>query len=244
MTVGELVAHPLVAAGILHAPGRSLEAGLDWLVYAERLEAIGESEAESVALAPASLLLEPDAASELGRLESLGVRLFLGASDAGPVPGSSAGGHPGAGFGFPEGLGAAIALLPPGRGYREVSWALRGEACPGLPSEAAAPAPASTPSALLERIAMASGDSLSAVFAPAAVSEPLDGRELLAAVEAYLRHGRNAVAAAAELGVHRHTVHARVGRYESLTGLSLDDHETGTLASLAFSLGARVAKGG
>jgi len=240
MTVGELLAHPLVSADILHAPGEALETELDWVVHAERLEAVGEAEAESVVLAPASAILAPASRSELARLAALGVRLFLGRSEAGPA-GMSAPDQP-----FTRRLGAVMALLPPGRGYREVSWVLRGEARDtverrsgdglGVADSSAAALPAS-PAALLAAIGLAAGSSLAARFAPEAVYRLPDGNELLQAVEAYLRHGRNAVAAAAELGVHRHTVHARIARYESIIGLSLDDPQARTLASLAFSLG-------
>jgi hypothetical protein len=63
-----------------------------------------------------------------------------------------------------------------------------------------------------------------------------DWPEIRAAVEAYLRHSGNAIAAGAELGIHRHTVRARVRRYEAISGLCLDEPDSRLVVALAFRL--------
>ncbi|TIC87838.1 hypothetical protein E8D34_09270 [Nocardioides sp. GY 10113] len=53
--------------------------------------------------------------------------------------------------------------------------------------------------------------------------------ELVASLEAYLRHNGSWEAAARSLGVHRHTLRGRIERIEALTGLSLDVAESRAL---------------
>jgi hypothetical protein len=68
--------------------------------------------------------------------------------------------------------------------------------------------------------------------------EPLErthmgGDELIAALEVYLDLGLNAAAAADVLGVHRHTLAARLQQVERLTGLHIDDGDQRILLELA-----------
>jgi len=58
--------------------------------------------------------------------------------------------------------------------------------------------------------------------------------DLLPSLEAFLHHNGSWEAAARALGVHRHTLRARMARVEELTGLSLDVAENRALFLLAL----------
>jgi purine catabolism regulator len=58
--------------------------------------------------------------------------------------------------------------------------------------------------------------------------------DLLASLDAFLRHNGAWEPAARELGVHRHTLRARMARVEELTGLGLDVAENRALLLLAL----------
>lgn len=149
-----------------------------------------------------------------------------------------------------------IIALPRGSGYRELSRAvasiafgLPGGVVSGSPGPARSPDPAEGPSTASDTAegprtapdllaALARGDP--APLRRACAGPRLTGEKgwprLRDAVESYLRHGGNAVAASAELGVHRHTIRARLRRYEALSGLSLEDGDSRIAVTLAFRL--------
>jgi purine catabolism regulator len=58
--------------------------------------------------------------------------------------------------------------------------------------------------------------------------------DLVASLEAFLRHNGSWEAAARALGVHRHTLRARISRVEELTGLSLDVAENRVMLLLGL----------
>jgi purine catabolism regulator len=58
--------------------------------------------------------------------------------------------------------------------------------------------------------------------------------DLLASLEAFLHHNGSWEAAAHALGVHRHTLRARISRVEELTGLSLDVAENRVMLLLGL----------
>lgn len=60
--------------------------------------------------------------------------------------------------------------------------------------------------------------------------------DLARAVEVFLRHNGKWVPAAAELGIHRHTLHSRIALARELTGVDLDDAHTRALLMLAWSV--------
>ena len=60
------------------------------------------------------------------------------------------------------------------------------------------------------------------------------GHRLLASLEAFLHHNGSWEAAAHALGVHRHTLRARISRVEELTGLSLDVAENRVMLLLGL----------
>ena len=81
-------------------------------------------------------------------------------------------------------------------------------------------------------------------FAGPALAPLLDGtsrrdRELVASLEAFLRHNGAWDTAARALGVHRHTLRSHIERVEELTGLSLDVAENRVVLLLAL-MTARV----
>ena len=53
-------------------------------------------------------------------------------------------------------------------------------------------------------------------------------------LEAFLHHNGSWETAARALGVHRHTLRARMARVEELTGLSLDSADNRVLLTLAL----------
>lgn len=61
-----------------------------------------------------------------------------------------------------------------------------------------------------------------------------DAGELLASLEVYLDLGLNAMAAAAALGVHRHTLATRLQQVEQRTGLRIDDGDQRLLLELGL----------
>ncbi|KAA1427716.1 PucR family transcriptional regulator [Nocardioides antri] len=75
-----------------------------------------------------------------------------------------------------------------------------------------------------------------AIEALARDSGPRDG-DLLASLEAFLHHNGSWEAASRALGVHRHTLKARMARVEEITGLRLDNAETRALLLLAVMSG-------
>jgi purine catabolism regulator len=92
------------------------------------------------------------------------------------------------------------------------------------------------------------GSGLEALLDPAAadawaaalvapLDEPGERGDLAATVLAWLRRHGQVDAAAADLGVHRHTVRHRLRRAESLLGRSLDD--AGVRAELYLALTRR-----
>lgn len=149
-----------------------------------------------------------------------------------------------------------IIALPRGSGYRELSRAVAsitfgvpGRASPGSPEPARTPDPAAgscnasdpaegprTVPDLLAALARGDPRPLTRVCAGPRLKGEKDWPRLRDAVESYLRHGGNAVAASAELGVHRHTIRARLRRYEALSGLSLEDGDSRIAVTLAFRL--------
>jgi purine catabolism regulator len=58
--------------------------------------------------------------------------------------------------------------------------------------------------------------------------------DLVASLEAFLHHNGSWEAAARALGVHRHTLRARISRVEELTGLSLDVAENRVMLLLGL----------
>jgi purine catabolism regulator len=58
--------------------------------------------------------------------------------------------------------------------------------------------------------------------------------DLVASLEAFLHHNGSCEAAARALGVHRHTLRARISRVEELTGLSLDVAENRVMLLLGL----------
>jgi len=93
---------------------------------------------------------------------------------------------------------------------------------------------------LLAELDECAGRELRGIFLGSSLTELRDWPDLSAAVDAYLRHRGNAIAAAEELGVHRHTVRARLRRYEVLAGISLDEPDLRLLVELAFRLARRA----
>ena len=89
---------------------------------------------------------------------------------------------------------------------------------PGEVTDLAAPA-----GPLVEVLGASSAAWAHAVLQPLQVGAQV---ELLATVEAYLRHRGDAEAASRALGVHRHTVRNRLARAEALLGVSVDDADT------------------
>ena len=72
-----------------------------------------------------------------------------------------------------------------------------------------------------------------ALAALASGTSPRDA-DLLASLDAFLRHNGSWEGAARALGVHRHTLKARMTRVEELTGLSLDAAENRVLLHLGL----------
>ncbi|MBU0929094.1 MAG: PucR family transcriptional regulator [Spirochaetes bacterium] len=138
--------------------------------------------------------------------------------------------------------GLPLAMLPRDVGYRELSLAVASlrfdSRAPGAGPRGAAPDGAI---GLLAAMSRGDGAALNRVCLGGELRRERDWPEIRAAVEAYLRHSGNAIATAGELGVHRHTVRARIRRYESISGLSLDDPDSRLAVSLAFRLSAEGA---
>lgn len=159
-----------------------------------------------------------------------------------------------------------IIALPRGSGYRELSRAvasiafgLPGGAVSGSPEPGRTPDSAGRSRAesdpaggtrtdsdqaakprtapdLLAALARGDPGPLTRACAGPRLKGEKDWPRLRDAVESFLRHGGNAVAASTELGVHRHTIRARLRRYEALSGLSLEDGDSRIAVTLAFRL--------
>ncbi|MFI7067645.1 PucR family transcriptional regulator [Kribbella sp. NPDC050124] len=87
--------------------------------------------------------------------------------------------------------------------------------------------------AVRTRVHSVAGPALAAL---GAADGPRDAG-LLATLEAFLHHNGTWESAARSLGVHRHTLKARIARVEELTGLSLDVAENRALLLLALMSG-------
>lgn len=136
-----------------------------------------------------------------------------------------------------------LVLLPPAIGYRELSLSIASLSFGTSPSFAAQdgkdPLNDRKPMSAIELLAaMFHGDhdELERVCLGSSLRGERDWPDIRAAVEAYLVNGGNAIAAASELGVHRHTIRARLKRYEMISGLFLDDSDSRLAVGLAFRL--------
>ena len=87
-----------------------------------------------------------------------------------------------------------------------------------------------TDEAIRSRVWTLAGPALEAVRRGATPREP----DLLPSLEAFLQHNGSWEGAARALGIHRHTLRARIARVEALTGLDLDDAESRVLLLLAI----------
>ncbi|MBN2874645.1 MAG: helix-turn-helix domain-containing protein [Spirochaetales bacterium] len=129
-----------------------------------------------------------------------------------------------------------LLALPPGVGYRELSLAIASMVFGQRKEHTVAGGETITSAGLLS--ALASGDTamLVRVCLGPELQRERDWPQLRETVASYLRHGGNALAAAADAGVHRHTIRARLRRYEALSGLSLDDADARLAVAFAFRL--------
>ena len=84
--------------------------------------------------------------------------------------------------------------------------------------------------AIRSRILTMAGPALEALERGATTREA----DLVPSLEAFLHHNGSWETAARALGVHRHTLRARMARVEELTGLSLDSADTRVLLMLAL----------
>lgn len=84
---------------------------------------------------------------------------------------------------------------------------------------------------LREHVRDRTGPVFAALDTPAT---PRDG-DLAEALRVFLRHNGKWGSAAAELGVHRHTLYSRISRIEQLTGIDLDDAHQRALLLLAWA---------
>lgn len=71
------------------------------------------------------------------------------------------------------------------------------------------------------------------VFAALAAATPTRDGDLATVLQVFLRHNGRWGPAAAELGVHRHTLYSRIDRVQQLTGIDLDDAHQRALLLLA-----------
>ncbi|PSK97702.1 purine catabolism regulator [Murinocardiopsis flavida] len=144
------------------------------------------------------------------------------------------------------GIGAAAALRDVAASLRQARFALRMARDEGRPS---------VDFAELGVFSLLFGEraGVSAAAVAAAVLDPLvahDGArngELLASLDAFLRHNGTWEAAAAEVGVHRHTLRHRMRRVEELTGRRLDsarDRAEFLIALAARDVGAPPGRTG
>ena len=84
--------------------------------------------------------------------------------------------------------------------------------------------------AIRSRVWTLAGPALEALERGASARES----DLLPSLEAFLHHNGSWETSARALGVHRHTLRARIARVEELTGLSLDSADTRVLLMLAL----------
>ena len=136
-----------------------------------------------------------------------------------------------------ESLDLPLLALPEGVGYRELSLSLsailegRGYTDPrGSRAELGA-----KPS-LLEDLDAAMGDEILDSSLGLVVRGMRDWPEIKAALEAYFRAGGNAMAAAESLGIHRHTVKARLDAFEAASGKRLSLEEDRLICELAIAI--------
>ncbi len=129
-----------------------------------------------------------------------------------------------------------------------VAWGVSGELDQFAIASGLAPARLAADTARREQRAVASYDELalgpvladehvrSLVWSMAAPAIEALGHDpdLLASLQAFLHHNGSWEAASRALGIHRHTLKARIARVEQLTGLRLDQAETRTLLLLAL----------
>lgn len=234
-TVAGLLAHPALAGAVILAGGSGTGRAVSWLARLRSPE-------DALAIGAGDLVLaEGDAASVLGdrrcvaRLAERGVpaiacpwsperderldALLLEADEA----------------------GLPFVRLPRDAGYRELSTAIASaRADAATRASEAVGASRSSARGLLAELARGNGEQLERACLGHALAGERDWPEIRAAVEAYLRHGGNAIAAGAELGIHRHTVRARVRRYEAISGLCLDEPDSRLVVALAFRLAERL----
>ncbi len=239
-----LLEDPLLARARVPAGSGGLDREVIWLSSVDSPYGEG-GEAESILLASEAAWYSGYAP---GTLESLAGRgcaaLFARTDDAGQKTRLPGAGAPGGFLKSCDLLGLPFVVLDPGSGYREVSRALAGlllnRNSPVLSPEAGEGSPASELARALQDIDRGEGGRLRSLCFPARLEDLREWPEIRDAVRGYLRHRGNAVAAAAALGVHRHTIRSRVRRYEELSGLVLDDPVQRPLIELAFLLETRA----
>ena len=215
-----------------------MDRGVFWLLSSNDPYGMPESDAEGLVLAPWEIWAEEYRYEGVVRLKDLGVKGALFEAPSGKARNAFRDSRFGNLAKACKNFGIPLIELPEGVRYGQVSRALARLAVAGE-GKGLFESPQAALDRVFEEIHREEGARLAAVCFPAGIRALRDWSDIRAAVESYLRNRGNAVAAGAELGVHRHTVKSRIQRYEALSGLSLDDPDYRPLIELAFLIMSR-----